>query len=149
MQAQVAYEGCCCADSSTVHIVCLLKQPLHGAGFSGLSVCAPCRCLACACSAVSKTWLQGAAPAITSKTYLSPAAGILAVEAYHAGAIRTLLFLNRTEIVLPYSAAAPALSRMHSRASACAAVGLCLLCTLLRSRGCHLLTLAAINQSFD
>ncbi len=82
-------------------------------------MCPPCRGYAWAGSATSRTltWLQGAAPAITSKTYLSPAAGILAVEAYHAGAIRTLLFLNRTESVLPYSAVALMLSQPPPEAS--------------------------------
>ena len=45
---------------------------------------------------------QNALPLITDKSYLRGGAGITALEAYHAGAVRTLLMQNANTVIQPW-----------------------------------------------
>ena len=46
--------------------------------------------------------MQNALPLVTDKSYLRGGSGITALEAYHAGAIRTLLLQQANTIVQPW-----------------------------------------------
>ena len=63
---------------------------------------------------VGVTAYIGAAPFITNKTYLAAASSLLAVEAYHIGTIRTLLFAQQNTF---YNNATALISRLRASLS--------------------------------
>ena len=66
---------------------------------------------------VGVTAYHGAAPLIVNKAYLSAAAGILAVEAYHAGEIRSLIQRSPNAALAGYAAKVSALRAALSGAN--------------------------------
>jgi len=48
--------------------------------------------------------LQNAITHLSDRSYLGSGSGIAALEAYHAGAIRTLMLFNSTQTVDPFNA---------------------------------------------
>ena len=72
---------------------------------------------------VGVTAYNGAAPYVTDKkTVLQNAAGILAVEAYHAGEIRTLLYAQK-DVMTPYGVTVQAIVQAISDLRAAAGGG--------------------------
>jgi hypothetical protein len=66
---------------------------------------------------VGVTAYNGAAPLITKSAVLAPAAGILAVEAYHSGAVRSMLYDRRdveTPFGMPVSAVVQGISDLRA-----------------------------------
>ena len=62
---------------------------------------------------------KGAAPLISDKAILGTAAGILATEAYHGGAIRALLLEIGDQTVFPYATKVRGLLGRGARGCAC------------------------------
>jgi len=77
-----------------------------------------CACVWCSAAAHATPHVQGAAPLIRSKDYLSAAAGLLGTEAYHAGALRAILLAYADSTYLGFKVAdvAKAISNLRDAA---------------------------------
>ena len=63
---------------------------------------------------------QNAVATIQDRTYLRGGGGITALEAYHAGATRTLLLQNAGMIVQPFGVSVASVCQVRLSASFCA-----------------------------